>query len=31
MASKMGLPDERHHYFFTNPAAAHKAIREFIK
>ena len=25
------LPGERHSYFFTNPEAAHKAIREFIK
>ena len=24
------LPDERHNYFFTNPEAAHKIIREFI-
>ena len=25
------LPGEGHHYLATNPAAAHKAIREFIK
>jgi pimeloyl-ACP methyl ester carboxylesterase len=25
------LKDERHSYFFANPDAAHKAIREFIK
>jgi pimeloyl-ACP methyl ester carboxylesterase len=25
------LPGERHSYFFANPDAAHKAIREFIK
>ena len=25
------LPGERHSYFFTNPEAAHKAIREFIR
>ncbi|MCZ6620919.1 MAG: alpha/beta hydrolase [Deltaproteobacteria bacterium] len=24
------LPNERHSYFFTNPGAAHKIIREFI-
>ena len=25
------LPNERHSYFFANPDAAHKIIREFIK
>jgi pimeloyl-ACP methyl ester carboxylesterase len=25
------LPNERHSYFFTNPAEAHRVIREFIK
>ena len=25
------LPGERHSYFFANPAAAHKAIRDFLK
>jgi pimeloyl-ACP methyl ester carboxylesterase len=25
------LPNERHSYFFTNPDAAHRVIREFIK
>ena len=25
------LPNERHSYFFANPDAAHKAIREFLK
>jgi len=25
------LPGERHSYFFANPAAAHRAIREFLK
>jgi pimeloyl-ACP methyl ester carboxylesterase len=25
------LPNERHSYFFTNPAAAHRVIREFIQ
>ncbi|MGZ8533443.1 MAG: alpha/beta fold hydrolase, partial [Candidatus Binatia bacterium] len=25
------LPGEGHHYLATNPAAAHKAIRDFIK
>jgi pimeloyl-ACP methyl ester carboxylesterase len=25
------LPGEGHHYLATNPAAAHAAIREFIK
>lgn len=25
------LPDERHSYFFSNPAEAHRLIREFIK
>lgn len=25
------LPGERHSYFFSNPQAAHKAIREFLK
>jgi pimeloyl-ACP methyl ester carboxylesterase len=25
------LPNERHSYFFANPDAAHKAIRDFIK
>ena len=25
------LPNERHSYFFSNPGAAHKLIRDFIK
>ena len=25
------LPGERHSYFFSNPDASHKAIREFIR
>ncbi|HYY25936.1 MAG TPA: hypothetical protein VE689_10620, partial [Candidatus Udaeobacter sp.] len=25
------LPNERHSYFFANPDAAHKIIRDFIK
>jgi hypothetical protein len=25
------LPGERHSYFFANPAAAHKTIREFLE
>jgi pimeloyl-ACP methyl ester carboxylesterase len=25
------LPNERHSYFFANPDAAHRVIREFIK
>jgi pimeloyl-ACP methyl ester carboxylesterase len=25
------LPNERHSYFFTNPAEAHRIIRDFIR
>jgi pimeloyl-ACP methyl ester carboxylesterase len=28
---RLVLPNERHSYFFANPDAAHKIIREFIK
>ena len=26
----VGLPGEKHGYFFVNPAAAHAAIRKFL-
>jgi pimeloyl-ACP methyl ester carboxylesterase len=25
------LPNERHSYFFTNPAEAHRIVRDFIR
>jgi pimeloyl-ACP methyl ester carboxylesterase len=31
MAKLVVLPGEGHHYLATNPAAAHKAVREFIR
>jgi hypothetical protein len=31
MAKLVVLPGEGHHYLATNPAAAHEAIREFIR